>query len=180
MGAGSMLTRRLVIIMSGATLCGAAGPARAQSTNPNDGSALAFVKAIYTPYKGKNTKGLAIDTDAQLRRYFEPSLADLISKDRKDAARHHDVPTLDGDPFIDAQDWEIKNFDITVNAAGDGKATSIVKFVNENEPVTVTLDLVSVAGTGNANSGGANPWRIHDITYLRDGKPETLRGLFKH
>jgi hypothetical protein len=179
-----MLTRRLVIIVCGAALCAAAvaaGPARAestnpQSTNPHDGAALAFVKAIYAPYRGKNTKGLAIDTDAQLRRYFEPSLVDLISKDRKDAARHHDVPTLDGDPFIDAQDWEIKSFDVTVNDTGDGKATSIVKFVNEDEPVTVTLDLVSLPGTGNAT----NAWRIHDITYLRDGKPETLRGLFKH
>jgi hypothetical protein len=174
--------------MCGAALCaaaGAAGPAQAQSTTPqitksSDGSALTFAKAIYAPYKGKNTKGLAIDTDAQLRRYFEPSLVDLISKDRKDAARHHDVPTLDGDPFIDAQDWEIKTFDITVNDTGDGKATSIVKFVNEDEPVTVTLDLVSLPGTGNANSGSANPWRIHDITYLRGGKPESLRGLFKH
>ena len=176
-----MLTRRLVIIVCAAALCGAAGPARTQSANPqstksSDGSALAFVKAIYAPYKGKNTKGLAIDTDAQLRRYFEPSLVDLISKDRKDAARHHDVPTLDGDPFIDAQDWEIKSFDVTVNDTSDGKATSIVKFVNVDEPVTLTLDLVFLPGAGNAT----NAWRIHDITYLRDGKPETLRGLFKH
>jgi hypothetical protein len=177
-----MLTRRLFIIGGGAlfTAAGPAGLARA-----DDGLALAFVQAIYAAYKGKNTKGVAIDTDAQLRRYFEPSLAALISKDRKDAAKHHDVPTLDGDPFIDAQDWEIKNFDITVNDTGGGKATSTVKFVNETEPVTVTLDLVSVAvavaSTGNANpKEKPNPWRISDITYLRDGKSETLRGLFKH
>ncbi len=165
-----MPTRRLFII-SAAALCAAAGAAG--SVRADDSPALAFVKAIYAAYKGKNTKGVAIDTDAQLRRYFEPSLAALISKDRKDAAKHHDVPTLDGDPFIDAQDWEIKSFDVTVNDLGGGKATSTVKFVNAGEPVTVTLDLVS--GTGNAN-----PWRISDITYLRDGKPETLRGLFKH
>ena len=171
-----MLTRRRFIIRAAAihvaafAAAGAAGSARA-----DDGSALAFVKAIYAAYKGKNTKGVAIDTDAQLRRYFEPSLVALISKDRKDAAKHHDVPTLDGDPFIDAQDWEIKSFDITVNDMGGGKAASTVKFVNEEEPVTITLDLVSVAGTGNAS-----PWRISDMTYLRDGKSETLRGLFKH
>jgi hypothetical protein len=177
-----MLTRRLLIVSICAaalwTAAGTAGSARA-----DDGAALAFVKSVYAPYKGKNTKGVAIDTDAQLRRYFEPSLAALISKDRKDAARHHDVPTLDGDPFIDAQDWEIKSFDITVNDTGDGKATSVVKFVNASEPVTVTLDLVSVATAGNANSsqnGNQTPWRISDITYLHDGKPETLRGLFKH
>ena len=174
-----MLTRRLFIICAAAlyAAAGAAGSARA-----DDGAPLAFVQSIYAAYKGKNTKGVAIDTDAQLRRYFEPSLAALISKDRKDAAKHHDVPTLDGDPFIDAQDWEIKSFDITVNDTGGGKATSTVKFVNETEPVTITLDLVSVAvavaSTGNAKEK-PNPWRISDITYLRDGKPETLRGLFK-
>jgi len=177
-----MLTRRLFIIRTAVicTAAGAVGLARA-----DDGAALAFVSAIYAAYKGKNAKGIAIDTDAQLRRYFVPSLAALISKDRKDATKHHDVPTLDGDPFIDAQDWEIKSFDITVNDTGGGKATSTVKFVNETEPVTITLDLVSVAvavaSTGNANpKEKPYPWRIADITYLRDGKSETLRGLFKH
>jgi hypothetical protein len=66
-----------------------------------------------------------------------------------------------------------------VNDTGDGKAVSTVKFVNADEPVTVTLGLVSVTGAGNAKHN-ENPWRISDITYLRDGKPETLRGLFKH
>jgi hypothetical protein len=111
-----------------------------------------------------------LDTDADLRRYFEPSLVALISKDRKDAARRHEVPTLDGDPFIDAQDWEIPSFDIAVSDAGNGNATSTVKFVNAEQPVTVALDLVSAGGN----------WRIHDITWQHDGKPETLRGLFKH
>ena len=111
-----------------------------------------------------------IATDADLRRYFEPLLVALISKDEKDAARRRDVPTLDGDPFIDAQDWETPSFDITVSDAGNGKATATVKFVNAGQPVTVALDLIAVGGT----------WRIHDITWQHDGKPETLRGLFKH
>jgi Protein of unknown function (DUF3828) len=168
-----MLTRRILLLCA-ASLAVIAG------AKADDGSALTFVKAIYAPYKGKNTKGIALDTDAQLRRYFEPSLVALISKDRKDAARHHDVPTLDGDPFIDAQDWEIPSFDISVNDAGDGKATAVVKFVNAGDPATITLDLIT---TGNASAGGATPgnlWRIQDITYQHDGKPETLRGLFVH
>ncbi len=141
------------------------GPGRA-----DDATALTFVKAIYAAYKGKNSKGVTLDTDADLRRYFAPSLAALISKDRKDAARRHDVPALDGDPFIDAQDWEISGFDIAVHDSGDGKATSTVKFVNAGQPVTVALDLVS----------SGNTWRIADITWQHDGKPETLRGLFEH
>jgi hypothetical protein len=162
-----MLTRRTLMLGAACALSIAAiaGTARA-----DDAAALAFVKAIYAPYKGKNTNGITLDTDADLRRYFEPPLVALISKDRKDAARRHEVPTLDGDPFIDAQDWEIPSFDIAVSDAGNGNATSTVKFVNAGQPVTVALDLVSAGGN----------WRIHDITWQHDGKAETLRGLFKH
>jgi Protein of unknown function (DUF3828) len=167
-----MLTRRNIIRGATCAFFAAviADTAIAGTALADDAAALAFVKAIYAPYKGKNTKGIMLDTDAELRRYFEPSLAALISKDEKDAARRHDVPTLDGDPFIDAQDWEIPSFDIAVSDAGNGKATATVKFVNAGQPVTVALDLVSAGGN----------WRIHDITWQHDGKPETLRGLFKH
>ena len=67
-----------------------------------EASATAFVTKIYDAYKGESSKGILIDTDAAIRRYFEPSLAALISRDQKDVARRHDVPALDGDPFIDA------------------------------------------------------------------------------
>src|SRR5271169_4362505 len=114
-GPKSMPTRRTIILGAARTFSTAiAGSARAEDT----AAALAFVKAIYAPYKGKNTKGITLDTDDDLRRYFEPSLVALISKDEKDAARRRDVPTLDGDPFIDAQDWETPSFDITVSDAG--------------------------------------------------------------
>src|ERR1700733_10728182 len=116
-----MLTRRTLTLGTACALFIAVtlGTARA-----DDAPALAFVKAIYASYKGKNAKGVTLNTDADLRRYFEPSLAALIGKDRKDAARHHDIPMLDGDPFIDAQDWDIASFDIAVNDLGNGKATS--------------------------------------------------------
>jgi hypothetical protein len=167
MGLKSMLTRRT--LLHGA-VCALSVPLMAGTGRADDAAALTFVKAIYAAYKGKNAKGITLDTDAELRRYFEPTLAALISKDQKDAARRHDVPTLDGDPFIDAQDWKISSFDIAVNDAGSGKATSTVKFVNAGQPVTVALDLISAG----------NMWRITDITWQHDGKPETLRGLFKH
>jgi hypothetical protein len=163
-----MLTRRT--LMCGAAWALFVAATAGGSARADDATALAFVKAIYAPYRGKNTKGIMLDTDADLRRYFEPSLVALIGKDRKDAARRHDVPTLDDDPFIDAQDWDISNFDIAVSDTGNGKASATVKFVNEGQPVTVALDLISVG----------NNWRIADVTWQHDGKPETLRGLFKH
>jgi hypothetical protein len=136
-----------------------------------DASATVFVTKIYDAYKGKNSKGIPIDTDAALRRYFEPSLVAMIIKDEKAAARRHEVPTLDGDPFIDAQEWEVSTIDIAVSDASAGKATATVNFKNFDEPKKVVLDLVKIKGD----------WRIADITWQRDaGKTETLRGLFRH
>jgi len=158
-----MLTRRE--IMLGAACAVFATPAPAA-----DATAVAFVTAIYNAYKGRNTNGVRLDTDRDIRRYFEPSLAELIIKDRKNAARRNEVPTLDGDPFVDAQDWDIKTFNIEVSDTAPAKASATVKFVNEDEPKTVVLDLVKIA----------NAWKISDITWQHDGKPETLRGLFAH
>jgi hypothetical protein len=135
-----------------------------------DESATAFVTKIYDAYKGKDSKGISIAGEAAVRRYFEPSLAALIIKDAKAAARKHDAPALDSDPFIDAQDWEISAFDIAVTDAPPDKATATVSFKNIDRPTRIVLDLVKAKGD----------WRIADITWQRDGKPDTLRGLYRH
>jgi hypothetical protein len=158
-----MQTRRT--IMLGAIFALMAEPALA-----DDAAALAFVTAIYNAYKGKNAKGVALDNERTIRRYFEPSLATLIAKDQKDAARHHDAPTLDGDPFVDAQDWDIATVDIAVVDPAPGKTRATVSFRNSGQPVTIVLDLVMVG----------SDWRISDITWQHDGKAERLRGLYKH
>jgi hypothetical protein len=135
-----------------------------------DASATAFVAKIYDAYKGENSKGILIDTEAAIRRYFEPSLAALIAKDQKNAARRHEVPTLDGDPFIDAQDWDISAVDIAVRDASPDKAVATVSFKNIDQPTTVVLDLVKIK----------SDWRIANITWQRQGgKKETLRGLYR-
>ncbi len=158
---GSMLTRRAIIATA---ICAAV----AETACADDGSAQAFVAAIYAAYKGKNSKGVRIDTGAALQRYFEPSLAAIIAKDEQAAARRKDVPTLDGDPFVDGQDWEISAVTIAVSNVTDTSATATATFSNAGTPTKVVYDLVHI------NSG----WRIHDITWTHDGKPETLRGLY--
>jgi hypothetical protein len=135
-----------------------------------DAAATAFVTKIYEAYKGKGSKGISIDGDAAVRRYFEPSLAAMIVRDQKAAARRHDVPTLDSDPFIDAQDWEISGIDVAVTDAPPDKAVATVNFKNLDQPTKVVLDLVKIK----------SDWRIANITWQRDGKAETLRGLYGH
>jgi hypothetical protein len=133
-----------------------------------DASARAFVTDIYDAYKGKDAKGHPLDDERAIRRYFEPSLAALMVKDQKIAAKRGEVGLLDFDPFIDAQDWEISNFDIAVDDSAPGKASATVKFTNFDKAATVRLDLVKVK----------NDWRIADITWLRDGKAESLGKIY--
>lgn len=162
-----MLDRRHVLLLGvwGALSAGAPVMTPVLAADP---AARTFLTSIYNSYKGKNGNGIALDSEATVKRYFEPGLAALIIKDQKDAESKGDVPALDGDPFIDAQDWDIASFDITVQDTGSNKATGTVKFQNAEQAVTVVLALVKLR----------EGWRIADITWQRDNETSTLRGLF--
>jgi hypothetical protein len=128
------------------------------------------VTKIYDAYKGKNSKGVSIETEAAIRNYFEPSLAATIIKDQKAAAKRKEVPSLEADPFVDSQEWDVSELNIAVSDAPPDKAVATVRFKNFGLPTKIVLNLVKTK----------NDWRIADITWERDGNPETLRGLFKH
>ena len=162
---GAMLTRRTIVL--GATWVVIALPVLAA-----DGSATGFVTDIYDTYKGKDAKGVPQDNARALRRLYEPSLAALLIEDQKIAAKRNEVGLLDFDPFVDAQDFEIKNFDIAVSDDAPGKATATVKFVNFDKPKVIVLALVKLS----------DGWRIHDITWQRDDpkQPATLRAIYAH
>ena len=123
--------------------------ARAEPVSPQP-----FVDSIYKHYLGKESKGLSLSSDATIRRYFASPLADAIIKDFAAAHKAGEVPLLNGDPFIDAQDWEIGELKIEVKDTGHRRAVGVVTFTNASEPRTVTLDLIKTA------SG----WRIADIS----------------
>jgi hypothetical protein len=165
-----MPTRRAILFTAACTfgpiIWGAMTPAMAADAN-----AKVFVTKIYDTYKGKNSKGISIETEAAIRSYFEPSLAALIIKDEKDAAKRKQVPTLYFDPFIDGQEWELSDFSIAVNDAPPNKAVATVSFKNFGLPMKIALQLVKTK----------NDWQIVDITWDRgDNASETLRGLYKH
>ena len=154
-----MISRRRLLQTLIVVAAGTAAPLTAYAA---DQSPQEFLEAIYKNYVGSNTAGLPIDKASTLR-LFTPSLRKAIDDDAKRAAKKKDVPNLDGDPFIDAQDWDIKSFDISVKDTASDKATGTVKFKNEDEDKVITLDLVkSVDG-----------WHIDEIT-TADG---TLRKI---
>lgn len=145
-----MPSRRLVL----AAICIVPGAARAQVQNAMPASrdtptAEAFLRGIYTPYPNQDFKGQPF---WQVDRYFTPDLARAIEADMREAKRRGEAPLLDGDPFVDAQDWDIDKLSISVQADGP-KATGLVSFENLGKPTQITLDLVRT-GVG---------WRISDI-----------------
>lgn len=133
------------------------------SAHAADPAAEAFLHDIYSQYGGANTPGVSLDTDEALNRYFEPELVALLVKDMDEANKNNEVPKLDGDPFVDAQDWDITQLSIAVTDAGADRAQATVNFQNFKQPKTVKLDLVRLDGK----------WKIHDIHWAEG----TLREL---
>src|SRR5436853_423262 len=116
-----MITRRN--LLPAALVCSAIATATAGA---GDTSAKGFVEAIYAAYQGKDQNGISLGREAVVKRYFEPNLAALIIRDDKAAARRGEVPKLDGDPFIDGQDWQVDSFNIAVRDISPSKASANV------------------------------------------------------
>ena len=140
-------------------------PGFAAEPSPSD-----FLAGIYEAYIGKNGNGIALDSEQTLRRYFEPGLAATIRNDQKAAEARDEVASLDFDPFVDAQDWDIAAYTIALTDTGAGKARATVTFNNADKPTKVGFELVRIGGA----------WKINDIAWQRDDQPDTLRGLFAH
>ncbi len=130
-----------------------------------DPAAEAFLHSIYDAYSGENGGGVMLD-DAALPNYFTPHLVGLIQDDIKTAEANSEVPKLDGDPFIDAQDWKISDLDIKVEDKDASHALGAVNYKNFDQPQVMKLDLVK----------GADGWRIEEIT----GPTGKLTAIFQH
>lgn len=155
-----MPSRRL--ILAGLGVLPVSAWAQAQSEPPRDTvTPEAFLRGIYTPYPNQDFKGQPF---WQVDRFFAPDLARAIEADMREAKRRGEVPRLDGDPFVDAQDWDIAKLAITVKAEGP-RAVGLVSFENQGKPTEIKLDLVRT-GMG---------WRIADIKWPTG----TLSELYK-
>jgi hypothetical protein len=103
-------------------------------------SAQDFLAAIYKTYEGRDSRGVAVDSP-KFKTVVTPGLWALVRADLKRAARSRIPPELSGDPFVDAQDWDISALKIDVQEDG-AKATARVSFKNGPRDQTVTLNLV--------------------------------------
>jgi hypothetical protein len=133
------------------------GIASAQQTQ----TPQAFLQALYDPYLRRDFRGQPYWEAA---RFFAPELARAMDRDMRQAKQQKQPPTLNGDPFVDAQEWSVS--DLVVRASGAGEtATGVVSFANFGQPKRLAIDLVKTP------SG----WRIADIA----GSSGSLRMLYK-
>lgn len=142
----------------------AAGSLPALAEEP---SAKAFVDGIYQGYVGPegSAYGVSLDDDDALRQWFAPDLAQAIIADSDAAEARGEVPMLDGDPFVNAQEWQIDGFEDVVTESAPGHAQAVVTFDNNDRHETITLDLVLLDGA----------WKVLEIDYgLDQGTLSTL------
>jgi hypothetical protein len=142
-------------------LFGILAPLGAQAQQATQQTAQAFLESLYAPYRAKGFNGQPY-TEAE--RFFEPTLAAAMQRDYQLARNNGVPPTLNGDPFVDAQEWQIADLSIRAAAAGD-QATGMVSFINFKQKKTLAVELVQT-GAG---------WRIADIA----GAGGSLRALYK-
>jgi hypothetical protein len=136
-------------------------PFAAQAQQATRQTAQAFLESLYVPYRAKGFNGQPY---TQAERFFEPILAAAMQRDYQLAQKNGVPPTLNGDPFVDAQEWEVTNLSISIAASGE-QATGMVSFVNFNQKKTLTVELVQTQAG----------WRIADIADASG----SLRALYK-
>jgi Protein of unknown function (DUF3828) len=154
------LASRALAMLSAAMVVAMAFTATAETASPQ-----AFIDGIYKNYIGKESKGLVLSSEAVIRRYFAPPLSDVMVKDFTTAWKRGEVPDLNGDPFLDAQDWEVSGLKTAVKSTGANAAVATVNFIMFDKPRTITLELV------NTPAG----WRISEIRWPSG----SLRELYK-
>lgn len=145
------------VIFASAGAAAAPGLALAQQS-----SAQAFLEAIYKPYLDKYYPGQNYNDPG---RFIAPNLARAMKADATAAARRREVPLLDGDPFVDAQDWEITKLAIAVVPKGTTAATATVTFANHGKATRLLIELEQTPAG----------WRIADIK----APSGSLRALYK-
>ena len=126
--------------------------AGAQFTSPR-----AVVADLYKQHDAKQSPFWQKKSRARVDRYFTKQLADLIWKDAH--GPDDEAPSLDGDPLYDAQDTQIKAFQIGTATIKADKAEVRVTFTNFKEKKGLRFALTRVGSS----------WKIENIFYDRGG-----------
>ncbi|WP_077920993.1 DUF3828 domain-containing protein [Spirosoma sp. 209] len=136
-----------------------------QDTPPNQASPVtasrvkkpstpdALVRELYRQHDAGNGPFFQTDDRPLLSRYFDGELADLIWADMTTTEAGESM--LDADPLYNAQDIDIKKFNVHPAAERDGATEVRVTFENFGEQQEIRCRMIQLRGK----------WRIADIIY---------------
>ncbi|MDY0871645.1 DUF3828 domain-containing protein [Dongia rigui] len=123
-------------------------------------SPQALLEELYGHYAGKPAgSGVDLGDQKMIEKYFTPELAAKIVADDAKAAAANEIPALDGDPFVDSQDWEITELATAVGKSSTPDTTTAkVHLKSYGEEKNLTLMLQKTA----------KGWQIADIDWGYD------------
>ena len=100
-------------------------------------SPVPIIRSLYQPYLARNE-----NTPAWYRAMpMTPELAALVAQDQRNA--HGEVGAIDADPIIAAQDFELSNLTVALDAPpANGHAVVTAHFNNLGEATEVHFDMV--------------------------------------
>lgn len=113
----------------------------------------ALITELYTPYlAGGNVP------DALIAAPWTDDLHALIDKAIK---LGKDEPILDGDPIVDAQDWQISGLNVSADGRPEaGRAKATAKFLNFGAPKEVHFDLVEIGAQWRVDNVRSGDWDL--------------------
>ena len=103
-------------------------------------------------------------------RFFTRAALKALNDNEKAAEKRGQAPTIEGDPFIDAEEADFADLHIAKLSGDDQTAAVAAEFARPNEKARekITYSLVFERGR----------WRIDDMSWDRaNGAGETLRGM---
>ena len=116
----------------------------------------ALLDALYEPYLQDAT---LLEQDV----YMSDALMGLYDADAAQTAEG-DAGTVDFDPVIAGNDYQLANYAVTELAIAGDYASATVTFDNHNEPVTLEYSLLNEGGNWQVddieNKGGEFPWQL--------------------
>ena len=119
-------------------------------------SATAMIKDLYQKYYVGSSHSVNPSTDIQLmHKYFSPSMANILIRDKQRADRRQESGCLDWDPFINGQDYDpnsLSNLEVLANATRSG-VNATATWGDRGPQTKIVYKLIRVSGR----------WVIDDI-----------------
>ncbi len=155
----SVLTIAILLLVASVSIVAQSASASRRPISPE-----ALVADLYRTEGKRSSPFFQTRSRALLKKYFTTTLANLIWKDA--VSSKGEVGALDGDPLYNAQDMDIKKFQIHRPKIASGKAEVLVSFENFGKKQEITFLLVSQQ----------SEWKIANIKYDDTDLIKILKG----